>query len=247
MTQQLNFAYYNWTYKTSSWFCCSMMVLTGFFCLQIEYGETDAWLSMELMFHLSVLPLTRQLTNISGNLWGRTLQVSLSIKHDCLWISLAQYKLSKYGFFGSSQGARAQRVEYLLLHAFHAKKYIVPDKFSSHSKEAKMTKRRMNNGSEDKNVDELDIDEANIESDFANYDHGKGKKGPAYSGGLVLEPKRGLYDKYVLLLDFNSLYPSIIQVNITNSPLYLYLRHSSPSCLTIVFLWNEAVLLSLDS
>lgn len=45
--------------------------------IQIEYGETDAWLSMELMFHLSVLPLTRQLTNISGNLWGRTLQVSL--------------------------------------------------------------------------------------------------------------------------------------------------------------------------
>ncbi|CAA0833741.1 DNA polymerase alpha catalytic subunit, partial [Striga hermonthica] len=112
----------------------------------IEYGETDAWLSMELMFHLNVLPLTRQLTKISGNLWHKTLQ-----------------------------GARAQRVEYLLLHAFHAKKFIVPDKFSSQSKETRTAKRKIS------------------------------------GGGLVLEPKKGLYDKYILLLDFNSLYPSIIQ------------------------------------
>ncbi|KAM2640329.1 hypothetical protein TB1_026726 [Malus domestica] len=142
----------------------------------IEYGETDAWLSMELMLHLSVLPLTRQLTKISGNLWGKTLQ-----------------------------GARVQRVEYLLLHAFHAKKYIVPDKM--HLKETNSAKRKTDNGVDDKNVDELDV---NFDND-AKKDHGKGKKGPAYAGGLVLEPKRGLYDKYILLLDFNSLYPSIIQ------------------------------------
>ncbi|KAA8547110.1 hypothetical protein F0562_003539 [Nyssa sinensis] len=148
----------------------------------IEYGETDAWLSMELMFHLSILPLTRQLTNISGNLWGKTLQ-----------------------------GARAQRVEYLLLHAFHAKKHIVPDKFSSHPKETKVTKRKLNHVAEDKEIDDLDVDEANFENESPHNDHGKARKGPAYSGGLVLEPKRGLYDKYILLLDFNSLYPSIIQ------------------------------------
>ncbi|KAB1214754.1 DNA polymerase alpha catalytic subunit [Morella rubra] len=148
----------------------------------IEYGETDAWLSMELMFHLSVLPLTRQLTNISGNLWGRTLQ-----------------------------GARAQRVEYLLLHAFHARKYMVPDKMSAHMKESKLMKRKINHGFEDRNVDEVDMDDGNVDNEASHGDRGKGRKGPAYAGGLVLEPKKGLYDKYILLLDFNSLYPSIIQ------------------------------------
>ncbi|KAF7803369.1 DNA polymerase alpha catalytic subunit [Senna tora] len=148
----------------------------------IEYGETDAWLSMELMFHLSVLPLTLQLTNISGNLWGKTLQ-----------------------------GARAQRVEYLLLHAFHKKKYIVPDKIPSHTKDTKLTKRRVTRGVDDGNLDEADIDNTNYDNDVPDSDHKKNKKGPSYAGGLVLEPKKGLYDKYILLLDFNSLYPSIIQ------------------------------------
>ena len=97
-----------------------------------------------------MLPLSKQLTNIGGNLWIRTLT-----------------------------GGRAERIEYLLLHEFHNRKYIVPDKERPKKKAG---------------------------------DSGGRKRGKAkYSGGLVLEPKKGLYDKYVLLLDFNSLYPSIIQ------------------------------------
>ena len=46
-----------------------------------------------------VLPLTKQLTNLAGNLWARSLK-----------------------------GARAERIEYLLLHTFFNANYIVPDK-----------------------------------------------------------------------------------------------------------------------
>lgn len=104
----------------------------------------DVQLVQRLMFKLQVLPLTKQLTNIAGNLWSRTMK-----------------------------GNRAERNEYLLLHEFHQLKYIVPEKRKVKSS---------NNGSKAK-----------------------------YSGGLVLEPKKGLYDSFILLLDFNSLYPSIIQ------------------------------------
>src|SRR5690606_25231779 len=110
-------------------------------------NEYYAYLSMMLMFHLMLLPLTKELTNIAGNLWSKTLT-----------------------------GSRAERIEYLLLHEFYNRKFIVPDKeVKKKQGTEKSTKRKAQ-----------------------------------YSGGLVFEPKRGLYDKYVLLLDFNSLYPSII-------------------------------------
>lgn len=111
------------------------------------------------------------------------------------------------------QGGRAQRVEYLLLHTFHAMKYMVPDKFSNYAKETKLMKRRVTHDVEDNNFD-VDVNDANYDNDASEADPKKSKKGPSYAGGLVLEPKKGLYDKYILLLDFNSLYPSIIQVDI---------------------------------
>eukprot|EP00941_MAST-03F_sp_MAST-3F-sp1_P002310 g2310.t1 len=111
------------------------------------HTENDAYLALQLMFKLEVLPLTKQITNLAGNMWNRTLK-----------------------------GARAERIEYLLLHEFTRRGYVVPNK----------------------------------ERPKAGSKPGR-RKAAAYAGGLVLEPKKGMYDKYVLLLDFNSLYPSIIQ------------------------------------
>ncbi|KAI0128496.1 DNA polymerase [Xylariales sp. AK1849] len=82
-------------------------------------------------------------------------------------------------------GTRAERNEYILLHEFHRNKYICPDKqfFKGRPK----------------------VEDENEE------DAGDTKKKDKYKGGLVFEPEKGLYDKFVLVMDFNSLYPSIIQ------------------------------------
>ena len=99
------------------------------------------------------------------------------------------------------------------MHEFHAKGYLVPDKTPSLAKETKLTKRKVTHGVEVNNFDEADVDDTNYDNDVPDSDHKKSKKAPSFAGELVLEPKKGLYDKYVLLLDFNSLYPSIIQVD----------------------------------
>lgn len=126
----------------------------------LELTWTDSKLILQIMCELNVLPLALQITNIAGNVMSRTLM-----------------------------GGRSERNEFLLLHAFHDKNYIVPDKPSF-----KKTQQEMVEG-------EGDVDAGK----------GKRKKKAAYAGGLVLDPKVGFYDKFVLLLDFNSLYPSIIQ------------------------------------
>lgn len=126
----------------------------------LELTWTDAKLILQIMCELNVLPLALQITNIAGNVMSRTLM-----------------------------GGRSERNEFLLLHAFNEKNYIVPDKPSF-----KKVQQEQAEGEDD-----------------VDAGKGKRKKKAAYAGGLVLDPKVGFYDKFVLLLDFNSLYPSIIQ------------------------------------
>uniref|UniRef100_A0A671T6M9 DNA-directed DNA polymerase n=1 Tax=Sinocyclocheilus anshuiensis TaxID=1608454 RepID=A0A671T6M9_9TELE len=65
----------------------------------LELTWMDAKLILQIMCELNVLPLALQITNIAGNVMSRTLM-----------------------------GGRSERNEYLLLHAFHEKNFIVPDK-----------------------------------------------------------------------------------------------------------------------
>ncbi|XP_018324520.1 DNA polymerase alpha catalytic subunit [Agrilus planipennis] len=117
----------------------------------VSFTMQDTLFVLKIMYELNVIPLALQITNIAGNVMSRTLM-----------------------------GGRSERNEFLLLHAFYEKDYIVPDKYAFK-----------------KNKDEID--------------NASSRKKPTYSGGLVLDPKVGFYDRLILLMDFNSLYPSIIQ------------------------------------
>lgn len=87
---------------------------------------------------------------------------------------------------------RSERNEYLLLHAFHEDNFICPEKLQT-----KAMKGQKVSGD---NNEEGGDDQAP-----------QGRRKAAYTGGLVLEPKAGFYETCILLMDFNSLYPSIIQ------------------------------------
>ena len=125
-----------------------MFQTTGDILKLVALTMQDAAYILKIMYSLNIVPLALQITNIAGNVMSKTLM-----------------------------GGRSERNEFLLLHAFSEKGYIVPDK--SYGKKDKA--------------------------------EAKGRKKPTYSGGLVLDPKVGFYDKLILLMDFNSLYPSIIQ------------------------------------
>jgi DNA polymerase alpha subunit A len=108
----------------------------------LQFNENDAYLAMRLCFQTMFIPLTKQLTNLAGNLWGRTMT-----------------------------GARAERNEFLLLHEFYKNGYILPDKqtpFSNAkevvskgkkpSKESSISSSAIAKITENQEVDDVDDD-----------------------------------------------------------------------------------------
>lgn len=111
---------------------------------------------------------------------------ALALKVQLLPLTKVLTNLAGNSWARTLTGTRAERNEYILLHEFHRNKYICPDKQTFRGRQR--------------------LDEENAEEEA-----GEGKKKDKYKGGLVFEPEKGLYDKFVLVMDFNSLYPSIIQ------------------------------------
>ncbi|GAA6024619.1 hypothetical protein JCM10207_001023 [Rhodosporidiobolus poonsookiae] len=135
----------------------------------ILHCEADCFFQMAIAAKVQALPLTRQLTNLAGNCWNRTLG-----------------------------GNRAERNEFILLHRFNETGFVVPDKIASWEKKAQIAKADKSAKSKARNA--AGEDEPKIEV-----------KREKYKGGLVFEPEKGLWDRYILVMDYNSLYPSIIQ------------------------------------
>ncbi|KAL7677016.1 hypothetical protein ACOME3_003265 [Neoechinorhynchus agilis] len=135
--------------------------------------RSDAISCLNLAAKLNILPLAYQITSICGNVLSRTLL-----------------------------GGRAERNEFLLLHAFDRAGFLLPEP----SNDSTLRKDEDLIASYNQKDDEED---AEIYTSKPN--HKKKIQMKHFAGGLVLEPKIGFYDTYILLLDFNSLYPSIIQ------------------------------------
>lgn len=112
---------------------------------------------------------------------------AIALKIQMLPLTKVLTNLAGNSWARTLSGTRAERNEYILLHEFHKNKYICPDKIYGKAK--------------------VKVDEETPEGE----EGADVKKKDKYKGGLVFEPEKGLYDKFILVMDFNSLYPSIIQ------------------------------------
>lgn len=120
-----------------------------------------------------------------------TTQIAFAIQ--ILSLSKQLTNLAGNAWSHTLSGTRAGRNEYILLHEFKKNNYIVPDKEDKYHKNT--------NHQQEAKLESFEDDATTVTSN----------KKPKYQGGLVFEPEKGLHKNYILVMDFNSLYPSIIQ------------------------------------
>uniref|UniRef100_A0A915HJ42 DNA-directed DNA polymerase n=1 Tax=Romanomermis culicivorax TaxID=13658 RepID=A0A915HJ42_ROMCU len=128
--------------------------------------------------------------------------LSIADKLKCLPLTAEITRIVGGVWSKTLMGGRSERTEFLLLHALESAGFIFPDKpsFGHH-------KKKLGKFSDETIPIPAAMDEDAAEDTVAV----QATKKTGYTGGLVLEPKKGLYDQMILLLDFNSLYPSIMQ------------------------------------
>lgn len=176
----------------------------------LQLTMMDVTYILNIFNDLQCLQLAYQITCIAGNMLSRTLT-----------------------------GGRSERNEYLLLHAFNDRDFILPEKYAGYAKSVKHAAKNVKskaNRNETKNEstmiqtqeemedemlsrialeDDDEMSTSTMNTTVVKLEKVEPKNThnthSGYQGGLVLDPKIGFYDKFILLLDFNSLYPSIIQ------------------------------------
>ena len=144
--------------------------------LSATWEDVDSIFS--ILVEMNIIPLALKITNITGNIFSRTLAAG-----------------------------RSERNEYLLLHAFHEENFICPEKRAPDWNKKGAGKSCRPTARGDEAAGEADEEGAEQQQQVVVG----GRRKAAYTGGLVLEPKAGFYETCILLMDFNSLYPSIIQ------------------------------------
>ena len=126
---------------------------------------------------------------LQENITNSMITAAISFRVQMLSLTKQLTNLAGNAWSQTLGGTRAGRNEYILLHEFARNGYIVPDKETRKMKANRLAQNEEN-----------DNGEAPVSSKKAKY-----------QGGLVFEPEKGLHKNYVLVMDFNSLYPSIIQ------------------------------------
>ncbi|SMN18593.1 similar to Saccharomyces cerevisiae YNL102W POL1 Catalytic subunit of the DNA polymerase I alpha-primase complex [Maudiozyma saulgeensis] len=128
---------------------------------------------------------------LQENITNSMITATISFRIQMLSLTKQLTNLAGNAWSQTLGGTRAGRNEYILLHEFARNGYIVPDKETR-----KMKAHRLANTDDGENE---------------NNDTSTTSKKAKYQGGLVFEPEKGLHKNYILVMDFNSLYPSIIQ------------------------------------